>query len=138
MEFTPKGKGCKPCVSIRSKNWYINNRGKRLRYYQAHRDHTIEWHKKYVVIVKEVILTHYGNGKLACVKCGFDDIRALSIDHIDGRGAEHKRSLGISGSLHSWLLKNHFPEGYQTLCMNCQFIKRYENKELYKKENKIN
>lgn len=75
---------------------------------------------------KSSILAHYGNGKLACVKCGFSDIRALSIDHIDGKGVEHRKSLRRGGvPFYKWLVDNGYPEGYQTLCMNCQFIKSY-------------
>ena len=72
--------------------------------------------------LKIKVLTHYGNGKCACVKCGFDDIRALSIDHIGGGGREHMRNAKI-GNMYLWLWKQNFPDGYQTLCMNCQFIK---------------
>lgn len=76
--------------------------------------------------IKSSILTHYGNGKLACVKCGFRDIRALSIDHIDGGGGEHRRVLKRGGlSFYKWLRDNNYPDGFQTLCMNCQMIKSY-------------
>lgn len=75
---------------------------------------------------KASILTHYGKGKCACIRCGFTDIRALSIDHIEGNGAEHRKTLkGGSQKLYRWLFDNDFPEGYQTLCLNCQFIKSY-------------
>ena len=36
--------------------------------------------------VKREVLTHYGNDKLACVKCGEENIACLSIDHINGGG----------------------------------------------------
>lgn len=76
--------------------------------------------------IKSSVLSHYGNGKQSCVKCGFDDLRALSIDHIDGGGAEHRKSLRRGGlSFYKWLIDSGFPDGYQTLCMNCQFIKSY-------------
>ncbi len=79
---------------------------------------------------KRIVLTHYGNGKCACVNCGFDDLRALSIDHIDGHGAEHRRRNNIKGvEFYKWLIKNNYPEGYQTLCMNCQWIKMSVNVE---------
>ena len=75
------------------------------------------------------VLTHYGNGRCACVKCGFDDIRALSIDHINNDGAiDRKRHLGGT-NFTFWLKRHGFPKGYQTLCMNCQWIKRAENEE---------
>ena len=75
--------------------------------------------------LKLEVLTHYGGGKLACVKCGFNDIRALSIDHINNDGGEHRKVVK-SGRIYKWLRDNHYPEGYQTLCMNCQFIKKFE------------
>jgi hypothetical protein len=87
--------------------------------------------------LKEAVLTHYGNGKYACVKCGCDDSRTLSIDHINGGGAKHKKS--IKTNLYQWLKNNNYPEGYQTLCMNCQWIKRMVNNELTgKRKVKIN
>jgi hypothetical protein len=57
----------------------------------------------------------------------------LSIDHINGNGSEHrKNNKKIRGNhIYEWLKKNKFPIGYQTLCMNCQLIKRHGNKEYY-------
>lgn len=76
-------------------------------------------------------LSHYGGGECACVACGFQDIRALSIDHINGDGHKQRKELKIQGGvrLYAWLKTNFYPKGYQTLCMNCQFIKRWENHE---------
>ena len=82
--------------------------------------------------IKTIVLSHYSNADIPkCVNCGFRDIRALSIDHINGGGSKHKFSLGgISGvTFYKWLIANDYPIGYQTLCMNCQFIKRFENNE---------
>ena len=83
--------------------------------------------------IKMAVLTHYGNDNLACVRCGFDDIRALSIDHINGGGRLHKREMGIKTGteMYRWLKKNDYPDGYQTLCFNCQWIKRDENHEYH-------
>ena len=95
---------------------------------QAHRG----FQKRLRVRVKELVMSHYGNGSKACVKCGFDDIRALTIDHIDGGGSKHIKELKMKrgGSrFYNWLIKNNYPPGYQTLCMNCQLIKRFENNE---------
>ncbi len=110
--------------------------------YYRHREERIayerEYHKAYGQRsalkwrhqIKVEVLTHYGNGSLACVRCGFDDIRALSIDHVVGKGNEERKTLKLSGyAFYSWLKKNNYPEGYQTLCMNCQVIKRQERRE---------
>lgn len=84
---------------------------------------------KSLLKTKTMVLTHYGNGKMACVKCGFEDIRALTIDHINGNGSA-ERKIHYSGNRFYTYLKNHnFPSGYQTLCANCQKIKQVENKE---------
>ena len=87
-------------------------------------------------LLKKEVLTHYGNGKCACVQCGFADIRALSIDHIKGNGYEHRKQKTTTRqggvSFYRWLRKNNYPPEYQTLCMNCQFIKRIAKREHFK------
>ncbi len=116
-------------------------------YYLAHKAERIEYAKQYNRLHKVVrtkhyweyraqlkseVLTHYGNGKLACVKCGYDNnLAALSLDHLNGNGADHRRIIGTGGGrpFYVWLKNNGFPEGYQTLCMNCQFIKKFEDRE---------
>ncbi len=71
---------------------------------------------------RQRVFDHYGR---ICVRCGFDDPRALSIDHTNQDGHKHKRQNGkkYSGTrLHAWLVVNKFPAHFRTLCMNCQFI----------------
>ncbi|KKN29274.1 hypothetical protein LCGC14_0845800 [marine sediment metagenome] len=75
------------------------------------------------------VFYHYSNGTMVCAHCGFDDIRALSIDHINGGGEKARRGHGKGGSEYRWLINNGFPPGIQILCMNCQFIKRHTNNE---------
>ena len=75
--------------------------------------------------LKQQVLNRYGN---ACVVCKFDDIRALQIDHINNNGAEERKALGgqnVSGwRFYQYLVKNNLPDGYQTLCANCNMIKQ--------------
>ena len=92
------------------------------------------------VQVKTEILTHYGNGRLACVTCGESRLACLSIDHIDGGGVGHRKGLDKYGrygyKFYIWLKRQGLPKGYQTLCMNCQFVKaaldRVKSKEMPK------
>ena len=107
------------------------NRAYWRRFYSAHREIRLEKVKEGRQKVKLEVLTYYGNGKLACVKCGFTDIRALTIDHIDGGGHQHLKEIKHhqGTNFYYWLKKQNYPEGYQTLCANCQFIKRVEKKE---------
>lgn len=79
--------------------------------------------------VKKIVLTHYGNKQSSCVLCGESDLVVLSIDHISGGGRKHIHKIG-AGQFYKWLIKNNFPSGYRTLCMNCQFRERERLKDL--------
>lgn len=63
-------------------------------------------------------------------KCGFDDIRALHIDHVFGQGNKERRE-GITNSvLVDMIVKGTADlSKYQVLCANCNWIKRIENRE---------
>ncbi len=98
---------------------------------QKHRVYMRDYVRKRTATMKEKVILHYGNDKMVCMKCGVSDIRALSIDHINA--GEEKPSTRRSGTMfYRWLIKNNYPEGYQTLCMNCQFIKRHERNECHR------
>ena len=74
--------------------------------------------------VKREVLTTYGHGKCACVQCGEDRIACLSIDHVNNDGAAERKSRKKFGyHFYRFLIASGYPLGYQTLCMNCQFIK---------------
>lgn len=70
--------------------------------------------------LKELIMRHY-SPELECVQCGFDDIRALTIDHINGQGRQHLKSIGLKGGVtfYRWIRNNNFPDMFQILCCNC-------------------
>ena len=72
-----------------------------------------------------------------CIRCGFSDVRALQIDHVHG-GGNRKRKERKSDYLayYRYILKQIKlgSKDYQLLCANCNWIKRWENKEYYKKE----
>ena len=42
---------------------------------------------------------------------------------------QEDRHLGGGYRFYLWLKKHNFPEGFQALCLNCQFCKVAENKE---------
>ena len=86
-----------------------------------------EYQREYNKRNKIDAINHYG-GK--CNRCGHEKIKSLTIDHINGKGAEHRRQMKLSGPMfYGWLKKKNYPKEFQCLCMNCQFIKREENKE---------
>jgi hypothetical protein len=72
--------------------------------------------------IRAEVIAHYSNNKNTCNQCGFCDIRALAIDHIDNNGAQHRKSIKRA-NIYIWLKQNGFPTGYQVLCFNCNWIK---------------
>lgn len=80
--------------------------------------------------IKNTVFAMFGN---KCTRCGFDDQRALQIDHIDGAkepmGHKHRSGNGLYGAIHKGLKS---PEEFQLLCANCNWIKRYEQDEVRK------
>lgn len=83
------------------------------------------------VALKIETISQYG-GLCAC--CGEKKIEFLTIDHIDGNGAEHRKSIGLDyGSdektvaghnFYRWLKNNNYPkDNYQVLCFNCNYAK---------------
>lgn len=72
--------------------------------------------------MRQEVLDAYGR---KCTCCGETQEEFLSIDHIDGNGAEHRRELGIKGGgqFYAWLRRQGFPDGFQILCMNCNHAK---------------
>ena len=80
-------------------------------------------------------LIHYSGDPPQCACCGEKMIEFLTLDHIDGNGAEHRRQIEkeygwkLGGNqLVFWLKRKNYPEGFQVLCANCNFGKR-TNKE---------
>lgn len=95
------------------------------RYREKHRESLRLKQKTMRREYKKIVFDHYGN---VCAYCGFLDIRALQIDHINNNGAEERKKNGgqwFSGwHFYKYLIDNNFPNGYQTLCANCNMIKQ--------------
>jgi hypothetical protein len=114
-----------------------------LEYRQKNRDKIREYHKQLRLDLKIKAYNKYGGCK--CCWCGEDDILALSIDHINNGGNKHFDAGGykIRGSrIYTWLKMNNYPNGFQILCLNCNYAKSHNNgvlpenrKNLHQKEN---
>ena len=65
-------------------------------------------------IERQEVLKRYGN---ICAFCGEGFIPFLTIDHINNDGHEHRTKFG--NGLYAWLRRNNYPDGFQTLCFNC-------------------
>lgn len=65
-----------------------------------------------------------------CKRCGFTDGRALQIDHINGGGYQEIKKNSAKRRYKLVLESVQRKENkYQLLCANCNWIKRYEDKE---------
>lgn len=140
---------CKQCARIKQQNYYYNNKEKVKKYQQEygaqHREELSSYMKKYreeniiklklydkhrIAELKKDVISHYG-GECSC--CGEKQIEFLSIDHINGDGAEERRRLFGDRTYGGWSIyrliqKNGYPaERYQVLCMNCNFAKAHNN-----------
>lgn len=79
--------------------------------------------------VKREVFERYGG--CVCNCCSEGHIEFLTIDHIDGNGAEHRRrifgkSAGMGGArLYRALKREGFPAGFQVLCFNCNVAKGF-------------
>ena len=96
---------------------------------------TISKHAKYRRKQRKYALSLLG---MRCVKCGYEDIRALHIDHINpvlrksNKDKKHKDTATdvLNAYKRGLSLENEF----QVLCANCHYIKTfYEKKEHLKR-----
>lgn len=88
--------------------WYTENR-ERIRAQTAakHRERKIR------------VLQAYG-GRCAC--CGEANLGLLTLDHVQGDGAAHRRELRhgkTSIRIYHWAEENGYPDKLQVLCWNC-------------------
>lgn len=85
------------------------------------------YHKKRNAEIRQIVLMAYTKGNMPyCVCCNACHIDALALDHINGGGNKHRKSLSID--VYSYLYR-HFKKtgkwlsGYQILCITCNWIK---------------
>lgn len=72
--------------------------------------------KERTIIMRNRAFDYYGD---VCACCGENRKHLLCIDHIDGGGAEHRRRMRRGMTIYDWLYGHDYPEGFRTLCYNC-------------------
>lgn len=93
-----------------------------------YRKHYCESHRKWRRKLRIQVIDFLGE---KCNRCGFEDWRALQIDHVNGEG-RRKRSLDGNQCRRLYKRVKESPKEYQILCANCNWIKRYENYEWWR------
>lgn len=77
--------------------------------------------------IKLACFTLFGG---VCQRCGFDDIRALQIDHVNGARCARTDWYRAGLGLYRQLLRGGLDlREFQLLCANCNWIKRSEEGE---------
>jgi hypothetical protein len=96
--------------------WRLKRRTSARRWYSLHKRErnasAHDWHQG----LRAAAIAHYGN---VCACCCESTYEFLCIDHINGGGNKQRKQLGCSRNFYSWLRKNSYPEGFRTLCHNC-------------------
>ena len=74
-----------------------------------------------------------------CQECGFSDVRALQIDHVNGGGRQERLKHNGCSPQYYKMIYQKIQEGsldYQVLCANCNTIKEFEKLEkTYRQQN---
>lgn len=100
-ELAPNRRSCEYCLQIMNESIKRRN----------HRD-------------RLAAFKYYGN---SCKYCQQSIQIFLTIDHTNNNGAEHRRQQRSGDNqghnIYAWLRKNNYPEGFQTLCYNCNCAK---------------
>lgn len=86
----------------------------RKTYYLKHKERLQSEAKIKRFSARMEMLKKYG---MVCSCCGESDIRFLTIDHISGGGRQDYKNNGTHIAFR--LRKQGWPNGYQTLCYNC-------------------
>lgn len=94
--------------------------------YHENKDRYRKYAKKSYEKSRNAVLHAYGGENPECICCGEKDKRFLCVDHIDGRGNEHRRSIKMF-NFTLWLKNKNFPSGFQLLCFNCNMGKSLHN-----------
>lgn len=122
----PDRKKCQKC-SNKDKSWCDKNRHRIKSYCESRKSQNLLDRQNR----KQRIFDHYGT---KCLCCGEYILLLLTIDHIHENGAEHRRQVFPNrkdrtpggDNFYRWLEKNQYPDGFQTLCYNCN-IGKYRN-----------
>src|SRR3990167_1809885 len=139
-EYKPITSNQKVCRDCRPQYDREFSRKYNKKYISKNRKRLLEkvklWQKKCRLKRKSKIMSLLGNkcvNHLRNYGNQGDDIRVLQIDHVNGGGTkEISKWRSNSMGYYKYIIENfsNLNGKYQLLCSNCNWIKRYEKKEL--------
>lgn len=81
----------------------------------------------YVQKKRMMVIDHYTKGERKCQQCWFDKVECLAVDHIKNNWSKHRKQGYRQYSLYKSIVDNNYPEEYQILCCNCNWLKNILN-----------
>jgi hypothetical protein len=112
------GSYCLSCSAGIQRKWREKNR-------ERSRSSALEYHRR----IKREVLEHYGGIPPRCACCDEKEYAFLSLDHMNGDGARHRKELNLYGlAIYRWVKRNNFPKDFQVLCFNCNLAKQHVGK----------
>jgi hypothetical protein len=75
--------------------------------------------------LRYAVLSHYSGGVPICACCKETEIKFLCIDHMNGGGNAHRKTLPRGFYIYQWLKNQEYPTGFQVLCHNCNMAKGF-------------
>lgn len=137
---------CKKCEYAQWRKWHSMHKEERTSYMRSYNDAYRQKHyddlcerKVCENQIKRLRLLQLISGvpEPFCARCGFKDLRALQIDHINGGGKREITRFRDLQQYYSFLNKMELEElrkKYQILCANCNWIKTSENRECWNRK----
>jgi hypothetical protein len=117
-------------INRRRREWRENNKGhvKKVKdeWRKNNKEKVAEYDRRLYERLKLEILSYYQSdlechgidGKGCPSKC--EDIRCLTLDHINGNGTNHRKELNRQGKgIYQWIKIKNYPPEFQVLCYNC-------------------
>ena len=90
---------------------------RRLMTRPGEREKINSYHRALKARQRKQTLDAYGH---ACSCCGESRYEFLAIDHVNGGGNKHRRSIGRRPeAFYAWLRKHGYPNEFRLLCHNC-------------------
>lgn len=119
-------------ILTKRREWRAQNRDKMRAYYRNYRVENngtvITYGRDYRRRLRMLALQAYSGEIPQCKCCSEKTTEFLCIDHINGGGIKHRKSIRANSKcydIYSWLKKNKFPPGFQVLCHNCNMAKGF-------------
>ena len=116
---------CKICCAVYRRAYYHQNPQYHIKRVQEWRGHNLDKSRKYMDTyrkrLKSLVFQHYG---AVCTCCGENEVRFLTVDHVNGGGRAHRKGIGSLG-VYRDIIKKGYPDNFRILCMNCNWAIRF-------------